>query len=346
MRIGVVWAPDSPGAHYRAVVPMRGLEGRGHEIVWPIDESGRTDVRRLRACDVVHVYRRHDEPTWRMLLELSAAGVALTYDNDDDFTAIPKDLPRYREVGGMGGRRLFPFMARVAKLAQVTTTTTRHLADVYARAGAKRVEVIPNQLDRDAFQRRERHDGVLIGWVAGGEHQVDARGLRIAAALREVVATCPDARVESVGLRLPLDERYRHEESLPLRQLREHTRRFDVGIAPLIDIPFNRARSDIKLKEYAACGVPWLASPVGPYVGLGPDQGGRLVADDAWARELLELVQSPRERRRLRRAARRWAKTQTIARTVDAWERALSDAAATARSSRTAAPATGSALAR
>jgi len=44
----------------------------------------------------------------------------------------------------------------------------------------------------------------------------------------------------------------------------------------------NYARSDVKVKEYAARGVPWIASARGPYVDLGPDQGGLVVPGDDW----------------------------------------------------------------
>lgn len=38
---------------------------------------------------------------------------------------------------------------------------------------------------------------------------------------------------------------------------------FDLGIAPLTDTEFNRAKSAYKMKQYLSCGVPVLASPVG-----------------------------------------------------------------------------------
>ena len=62
----------------------------------------------------------------------------------------------------------------------------------------------------------------------------------------------------------------------------------------------------MKLKEYAAAGVPWLASPIGPYAGLGEQQGGRLVADDRWYEELVRLIEKPRERRKLAKRGAKW----------------------------------------
>ena len=97
---------------------------------------------------------------------------------------------------------------------------------------------------------------------------------------------------------------------------------YDIGLAPIADIPFNRARSNIKVKEYAALGRPWLASPVGPYATLGEREGGRLVPDDGWAAALGRLVDKPRERRKLAKRARKWGRAQAIE-NVEQWERAL-----------------------
>ena len=57
----------------------------------------------------------------------------------------------------------------------------------------------------------------------------------------------------------------------------------EVAICPLVDHPFNRAKSAIKFCEMAACGYPVLASPVGEYAEVIKNgKTGILVEDCDW----------------------------------------------------------------
>ncbi len=138
-------------------------------------------------------------------------------------------------------------------------------------------------------------------------------------------------RVVSYGVDLRLGhDRYRHVQFVPFPELTTAVSEFDIGLAPLIDHPFSRTRSNVKLKEYAAAGVPWLASEVGPYLGLGEREGRaprstRRLVNAAISR----LVDRERERRKLAKRARAWVERQTIERNVDHWESAFETAIAT-----------------
>jgi glycosyltransferase involved in cell wall biosynthesis len=325
MRLGAVWIANS-NANYRAIDPLNAMVRRGHDVVWPATPDGAADLR-LAGCDIVHVYRRADDQTRRVLAELERGGTAITYDNDDDLTAVPKESPDYRKFGGVTGQRLFAMSVKLARHARVFTTTNEVLEERYRRAGVDRVEVIGNYLAPEMPRPRRPHDGVVIGWVAGIDHQSDVVRIRIADALERVVAKHANVRVECIGLNLALPERYRHDRLVQFRQLPERIGGFDIGIAPLANLPGNWARSDIKLKEYAASGVPWLASPIGPYRGLGEKEGGRLVPDDRWYEALDRLVTSHEERRLLGENALAWARGQTLNAVADRWERVFSEAA-------------------
>jgi len=325
MKLGVIYEPSSANAFYRAVFPLQELEQRGHTVVWPTRPDS-IPLREFLRCDLVHCYRRTDR--LGDLRALSGRGVAISFDNDDDFAAA-----EVSDGGeGLKGRRhnlqLHREMLQAAKLADVTTTPSELLAERYRAAGVEHVSVLENHLRRSfGFGSRSKHDGVVVGWVAGREHRLDLERIPIADALRRLLDEHPQLRVLTVGVRLPLESpRYEHVDGIEYNDLLKTINRIDIGIAPLADTPFNRSRSNVKLKEYSSGGAMWLASPVGPYRDMGEAQGGRLVTDDNWFAEVDALLRRPRSRRRLARRALRWAKTQTLDRYVGGWDQAFSDA--------------------
>jgi glycosyltransferase involved in cell wall biosynthesis len=326
VRIGTLYDPALPNSRYRCIIPLRALAQRGHEIVWP--QPGADQLARLRSCELVHMHRQHGQAAESLIAALRRAGVAITYDNDDDLAAIPRDSPSYQRLGGLSGHRDFAASARAARRAALVTTPSPALADRYRESGVRRVEVIENYLPAEfTAQERRRHHGVVVGWIAGLEHAVDAGRLGIPEVLLRLLNRYRKLRVAVIGHDLLLDhERYFHLERTGFATLLHSAAAFDIGIAPLADSPFNASRSNVKLKEYAALGVPWLASPVGPYADLGSDQGGRLVRDADWELAISELIEHPLRRRRLAQRARTWAKTQTIEEAAPRWEAVFEDA--------------------
>ncbi len=334
MRLGFIYRREAvANAQYRALFPMKALQLRGHQVLWGGCSEERIPADRLRQCDLVHVYRSCEPHVLELMDELRAAGVALNWDNDDDLTTLPKESPNYRELGGLIGMRDFAQQKRAIGRVDSVTTTSRALAQRYQGVGASNLTVIENYLPLEFLRgNRPRHEGLVIGWLAGIEHIVDAKRLGLVPVLADVLETHSDVRVVTVGVNLELDhERHERWSSVRLAGVTSTMRRFDIGLAPLADIPANRCRSSVKAKEYAAAGVPWLGSPVGEYAALGARQGGRLVADDQWREAIERLIRHPFERIVLATRGRRWAKHQTIERNVGAWERTFEEAIACAR---------------
>lgn len=323
MRLAAIYRGDAGAqAQYRAIFPMSALGARGHDVVWCGSSGDKIPLTCLEQCDLVHIQRACETGTIELLKHLRATGVAICWDNDDDITALPKESPHYRMFGGLTGSRDFTMQARAMRQADVVTTTSRALQQRFHATGAENVEIVENYIPWEFLQGERRpHPGLVVGWVAGGEHAVDAKQLDLVSGLRHILSRYPHVRVVSIGLGLGLGhERYEHVKLVPLRKLPGTLRGFDIGLAPLADIPFNRCRSSIKAKEYASAGVPWLGSPVGEYACLGPRQGGRLVPDDGWREAIEDLIRHPLKRRLLGRRARRWARTQTIQQNAREWE--------------------------
>lgn len=321
MRIGVVADTESVNGKYRVALPMQELAQRGHEIEF--GDHLVLPVGRLRAprWDVVFIHRSVAPATKAFAERLVAHGVGVVWDNDDDIGAIPRGSALYAKFGRAQLQKVALGVSGMVRLAHVVTTPSAALAEKYSASGAQHVQILENYLPSHfAKVKPPKHDRVTIVWVAGLEHQVDYERLRLKETLQRLLDSRADLNVLSIGLRLGLQgDHYQHMRGVDHENLARGLATCDIGIAPLADIPWNRARSNVKLKEYGISGLAWLASPVRPYASLGDRQGGRLVADDAWSAELERLVVEGRTRRKLAKRARRWALGETLDRHADRW---------------------------
>lgn len=329
MRIAFIANPEAPGGWYRGVGPMVELSRRGHEIVqvWRPREGIRGDL--IAGCELLHIYRAHDETVQRIARHAKQAGMALVYDNDDDLWAVPDKIAAARDYRGLSGARAQRQITRLLQMSDLAIATSEPIAERFRECGAAHVEVIENYVPDAALEASAPLNGDLVvaGWLAGTEHRFDVEQLPLREQIERALESCPRLVVETVGVRLGLrHERYRHVDHVHFFDLPAKLAEWDIGLAPIANAPFNRARSNIKVKEYAAVGRPWLASPVGPYRSLGEKQGGRLVADDGWCEALARLAEKPREQRKLAKRARKWGRAQAISANAGLWERALTGA--------------------
>jgi hypothetical protein len=329
MRIAYVPDGDTVNTAYRSIGPITELSTRGHEArqLDPFARRGANAL--LRWCDLLHIHRWCVDETVKLAGAAKAAGAAIVWDDDDDSLRPPPEISGKRLVTGREAEIRLAARRRLFGIADLVTTTNRRLADVFRAEGAREVQVIENHVIDRLAGRQLGRSGIRIGWAALREHELDLAYIPIVRTLDALLAAHPDLQVTTIGIRL--DEirsaRYEHVPSMPMQDLMRHMTSFDIGIAPLSpEIRMNHARSNVKVKEYAALGVPWLASPIGPYAGLGERQGGRLVPDDRWFEELDTLVRSGRARRRLAKHATRWGREQLLSRNVTSWERAFEQA--------------------
>lgn len=323
MRITAIRSLDFANGNYRALFPLQQLARRGHDVSINLEGEPRFNLRRLLRSDLVLIHRLGDDEVLRLIPMLQEQGVAVVWDDDDDLTSIPKESPLYRRMGGVNASRALLRLRRILASVDAVTTPSHVLAQRFAAAGAEHVHVLENYVPTHIEPVVLRRTPPLtVGWVAGLEHQVDAQRLRIAETLERLLAANPSIQVVTVGLSLGLrSERYGHVPKVQYDALPNLIGHFDVGIAPVSDSSFNRARSNIKVKEYAIIGVPWLASDVPAYAGLGEKQGGRLVADAGWHAALDTLLRDAKARVRLSKNAGKWAKTQRIDQHAAEWER-------------------------
>lgn len=320
MRIAAFTSQRFGSSDYRVFDPLRELGARGHAIDLTLETVEVTD--RLLASDVVFLHRYQDAPTQRILRKAREARVPIVWDHDDNVAAAPE-----RRRGALRAQEAAAGIRAMVRLADVVTTTSELLAAQYRDAGAAHVCVVPNYLPRGYEQvRRTPTRGELrVGWIAWADHQRDWNELRLREIGRRLLDDHPEVRIESVG---PIDlglahERYIRTGPVAFGELVGRIAAFDIGLAIIADTPFNRGRSDVKLKEYAALGIPWLASAAGPYLGHGEREGGLLVEPDGWEAALRRIVSEERLRKKLAKRGAKWARGQRLRDHVDEWERAF-----------------------
>jgi glycosyltransferase involved in cell wall biosynthesis len=334
VKIAAVYDPELVNAQYRSLVPMAALRRRGHDVTFFPQVNGEPalSIAQLARYDVVHVHRLVINEDDTYVEQLHDAGVAVCFDNDDDARSVAPEMWRTLEdeVDPASIQLVLDEYERtVALLPQMdlVTTPSAVLAERFRAAGARDVRVLDNYISREFLRIRPfGRPGFIVGWHGGREHRWDADALGMRDVLRRVLEAHEHVHVVTIGLDLGLDSnRYEFCEWLPLLELSSHLVDFAIGIAPLADNAFTQGRSAVKVREYAAAGVPWLASPVGSYRGLGKAEGGRLVGDEEWFEALDALIRSPIERALLRRRGKSWTRRELIQQTVHLWDEAFRD---------------------
>jgi hypothetical protein len=326
VRIAFIANPEAPGGWYRGIGPMMVLGERGHDIcqVWRPGKGIRGEL--AAGSDVLHVYREHEDEVLQIARIAKQRGMTVVYDNDDDMRAVPRNNRAALDYKGFAGDRALRQIQRLVQMADLSIASTPTVAERFREYGAEHVQVIENYVPDAALDASAPPNGgtIVAGWLAGNEHHVDIERLPLREQFERALDAHPQLVIETVGCNMGMrHERYRNDPHVDFFALPRKLAQFDIGLAPIADIPFNHARSSIKVKEYAALGRPWLASPVGPYAPLGEREGGRLVPDEGWAEALGRLVEKPRERHKLAKRARKWGRAQAISANARHWEDAL-----------------------
>jgi glycosyltransferase involved in cell wall biosynthesis len=196
---------------------------------------------------------------------------------------------------------------RLMRRAALVTAGNDYLAARAREAGASWVEVLPTVIDLEHYPLRERAmsgDVFTVGWVGS---PATVHYLRMLEAPLQQLARERRVRLCVVGAEASMTGV--ETESVPWSAETEarSIARFDVGVMPLPDSPWERGKCGYKLIQYMACRLPVVASPVGVNATLvTPDEHGYLAGDDeAWYGALARLAGDGGLRARLGAAGRR-----------------------------------------
>lgn len=247
------------------------------------------------------------------LLEVAKRqGCHTIYDADDNLLLIDQviedPLHPWRVHFGEARDRITALLAGVDQVKVYSPTAVASFAGINSRVTVVRPYHI---LDGSESPPPAREGPARIGFL--GSYYKDAEFKPVLEAILpmleesyplefEFFGFCPAALDRHPGIkRIPWTADYAEFR----RTLRE--RRWDVGLAPLRDLEFNRCKTDIRYREYVAAGIAAIVSDAPIYRdGVDHRRTGLVVPQEqpqAWREAILELAENPFLRRWLARQA-------------------------------------------
>ncbi len=192
------------------------------------------------------------------------------------------------------------------KRAELVIVGNDYLGNRAQLAGAKKVEWLPTVVDLSRYSvlPTSPKKQLTIGWI--GTPNTARYLLAIRSALVKLKQS-HNVKVVAIGANteqlsgLPIDARAWSEDTEV-----EEIQRFDIGIMPLPDEPFERGKCGYKLIQYMACGKPVVASSVGVnsdivHVGIN---GFLANSPDEWYKALKCLCEDSNLREKMGKAGR------------------------------------------
>lgn len=307
--IDVTVRPFLDAATYRTLYDRRAM---GRTAVGLVTAAARRvgDLVRARRADAVLVQREAMifGPPAVEILTAALGRCPLVLDLDDP-TWISYDSPTYGALG-----RVLKWPGKTLTLidrAAVVTCGSRRVVDFVTARGTTAF-LVPPTIDTDHFRPRSTESGAVpvVGWI--GTHSTAPYLQAVAPALAAVARHRP-FRLRVVGaapvqVSVPGVDTDNVEWSLA-REAQDFAA-MDVGLYPLpADDEWAAGKSALKSVQYLACGVPFVASPVGAAADIGLPGTTHLVATDRqdWESALGRLLTDEAARSQMGASGRRYA---------------------------------------
>lgn len=330
MRIKGLTRQWEGGGYYRMRQPLDELARHGHETSCAMAKSdvtaddadlivgqfigGQSVITGTSGVAVSAVVLVHH--WWRNL----ARDAKLVYELDDDPFEVEPHNPQYFHYANPVAHDSITHCLQVASLVTVSTPA---LAE-RLRTINPNIVVLQNRIDESMLSmQRPKRDKLTVGWAGSLSHLDDIK--ECAYGLRRTLDH-HDVEAHFIGAD------FRRLVGRPIRftpwclKTTDYYNLidFDIGIAPLLPTRFAETKSHIKALEYAALGIPVIASDAAPYRDFVIDgvTGWLVRYEHEWAKRLHELINDDAMRTEMGAAARKLAAQWTIQTGYKDWESA------------------------
>lgn len=311
---------------YRCLQPAMSLRRRG--LMNTITDLRNTTPEHIMQADVVVFQELGSTISLEAFNFAQSKGKITIVEIDDYLHVVSPRNPGY-EAWNPSTLYIHRFIQQLQR-ANAVTVSTPQLAREYFPYN-QNIFVLPNYLNEEKWSNNQskNKDGHLrIGWAGGNAHIDDLR--LIAKPIERIIREYKNkVKFENMGMTkgelsgvFNLEEfnavcpncNYQGEtmthnaETLDNYPMMLAMKGWDIALAPIVDNAFNSAKSDLKIKEYAATGYPIIASKVTPYIEAQEAGANILLAKsfDEWYNNIKMLIEDHELRRKMVKDNKEW----------------------------------------
>jgi glycosyltransferase involved in cell wall biosynthesis len=337
LKVVAIAEDEWAGSQYRLIEPLHALSAVGvisSFDVTPVLMEGMPSIADLAMLnmDCLLWFNRYELKELDVLEQVSEQlKIPCVLLIDDLITQLPPQHPLTTSMPEDLDERV----RRAARLCQHVVVTSEALAKVYADIHED-IRVIPNSFEPKRLNsiqlkhepicsKRENSANGLskkarVLWAGAAQHDHDLAFLQSIVERTQndidwvVMGSCSLSLRDLVTEYIPAvaySEYLPHLASLNL----------DFAVAPLVDHPFNRCKSHLKVLEYSALGLPVIASRIEPYLNT-PAYLVDNTMDD-WVQALTTLSHNIELRDLYKKRAAHWLDQQALQQRLDLWQSAF-----------------------
>lgn len=313
-RIGELLIPNGC-TWYRCVLPAKELNKKGHAaFVGTIASSTNGDMgihikkplydnEGLASGFKIIVFKLAMHISNLTAIERAeSSGQKIVVDIDDWFEGLPESnrafTTTHPELNKENNRDIY---FSIIERAHALICSTPFLYEHYRKKHpSKPIFMVRNGIDLDRWKKKKHlFKKPVIGWVGAtpwrGNDLEQLSGFFGNYLIRNNLTFHHSGHVENASQASELlgvpKNRHTKQEMIPILNLPELFKEIDIGIVPLNNIPFNHAKSYLKGLEYAAAGIPFVASYSPEYEVLARNGIGRVAYSESdWVYHFDELL--------------------------------------------------------
>ncbi len=340
MKVLVCPADEGGCGFYRMEEPFRVVRDMGYDVTLDLRASsikchvgpeGQVLYIEPIPYDVVVFQRPMGRRSFEVIRTLRHNGVKVVVELDDDFWSIEKTSVAWKTAQPQfSPESNWQHLSASLREADLVTVSTPALARVVKEQGATRVQVLRNmvperylEVQPDIGTQDLIHSRLSVLWTGvPGTHVGDLSvcGSGVRDAVRQTssvfVGLGDETTAEELGFS---DGEALFSPWVKLENYPSAVKSHDVGVVPLKLSPFNQSKSYLKGLEYAALGLPFIASPTEEYLRLSKSAGLIAAQKHDWQRHLKRLLTSESLRDEERLRGLEFARTNTYENHAQEW---------------------------